>query len=199
MSDETVAKLVERCRKGDSQAEEKLFERHLQSLMVLVRGRISRKLKSRFDPEDVVQSAYRSFFGGLGKGQFSIAGEADLWRLLAAITLHKLHRKVARELAKKRTPQKEQRLGDGGSLAGLPPDVAAKAPTPSEAAALIEELELVMSSLDSLQRRMLELRLQGHTVEEIASETNRSERTVRRLLDKLKTDLEQRLQESQGC
>jgi hypothetical protein len=46
------------------------------------------------DAEDVLQSAFRSFFGGLENGKFAVEGEGDLWGLLAAITLHKLYRQV---------------------------------------------------------------------------------------------------------
>jgi DNA-directed RNA polymerase specialized sigma24 family protein len=42
---------------------------------------------------------------------------------------------------------------------------------------------------------MLEMRLQGFRLEEIAAEVQRSERGVRRLLDKVKERLNQRLAE----
>ena len=65
--------------------------------------------------------------------------------------------------------------------------------TPSEAIGVVEELEQVMNQLSPVQRRMVELRLQGYSLDEIASQTNRSERTIRRLLSGLKDDLERRL------
>ena len=62
-------------------------------------------------------------------------------------------------------------------------------PSPVEAIALAEELEQVMRRLEPLHRRMLELALQGYGVEEIASDTQRSERTVRRVLERVKEEL----------
>jgi DNA-directed RNA polymerase specialized sigma24 family protein len=47
---------------------------------------------------------------------------------------------------------------------------------------LVEELELVMDRLAPLQRRMVELRLQGYELAEIGAATLRSERTVRRVI-----------------
>jgi len=199
MSDESVAELVARCREGDSQAETLLFERHLQSLLALVRARISTRLAPRFDAEDVVQSAFRSFFGGLDRGEFEVEGEVALWGLLAAITMHKLHRQVAHHHAQKRSVLNEQPLEDEGRLRGLRPEVAAEEPTPDEAAALVEEVERIMKTLNPLQRRMLELRLQGYTIEEIAGQTKRSDRTVQRLLEKLKDELELRLRQSRNA
>ena len=51
-------------------------------------------------------------------------------------------------------------------------------PTPEEALALADELEWILAQLDPSARRMLELRLQGAQLSEIARETGRSERTV---------------------
>jgi DNA-directed RNA polymerase specialized sigma24 family protein len=42
---------------------------------------------------------------------------------------------------------------------------------------------------------MVELRLQGHSLEEIAAATQRCERTVRRALEQVKERLEQRYHE----
>jgi DNA-directed RNA polymerase specialized sigma24 family protein len=52
-----------------------------------------------------------------------------------------------------------------------------------------------MRGLDAHQRRILELRLQGYTLEEIADETRHSLRTVRRRLEHIKQSLEQRYQQ----
>jgi DNA-directed RNA polymerase specialized sigma24 family protein len=43
-----------------------------------------------------------------------------------------------------------------------------------------------MSKLEPLERRMLEMRLQGYNLEEIAAATQRTERTVRRALTEVK-------------
>lgn len=196
MSDDTVVDLVRRAREGDAQAEAQLFDLHLQSLLALVRKRISPKLAARFDPEDVVQSAYGSFFGGLGRGQFEVDGGDALWSLLVSITLHKLHRRVKFNVAQKRNVFVEQQPNDDSRWEGLRPELPADAPTPHEEAALLEEVAWLMNSLNALQKNMLDLRLQGYTIDEIAQRTNRSERTVRRLMERLKIDLEQRLQES---
>ena len=175
-----------------AQAATLLFRRHLDRLMALVRARISPKLKSRLDPEDVLQSAYRSFFGGLEDGRFVVERSVELWSLLAAITLHKLHRQVAFHAARKRSVQREETF-QTDSLLGLQPEFVAQMPTPDEAAALVDELEQVMSRYSTLERCILEFQLQGLDVDEIALKVERSDRTVRRLLEKLRNDLRSRL------
>ena len=65
MPDQNSIQLLNRVRSDDSGAAEELFERYLQRLLALVRTRLPGKLARRVDPDDVVQSAYRSFFTGL--------------------------------------------------------------------------------------------------------------------------------------
>ena len=74
---------------------------------------------------------------------------------------------------------------------GLSP--TCREPSPEEAASLIEETELMMGRLSALQRHILQLRLQGYTVDETAREAKCSERTVRRTVEVARSDLEKRL------
>ncbi|HWE36834.1 MAG TPA: ECF-type sigma factor, partial [Isosphaeraceae bacterium] len=75
---------------------------------------------------------------------------------------------------------------------GVEYEAMARGPSPSEAVAVVDELERVMEPLKPHHRRMVELRLQGHLIDEIAAETGRSERLVRRVLDQVKRELSQR-------
>lgn len=67
----------------------------------------------------------------------------------------------------------------------------AQDPSPEEAVALADVLEKLMRDCRPLDARMLELRLQGYTLAEIAVETQRSEGTVWRVLNRVKQHLEQ--------
>jgi hypothetical protein len=185
--------LLARWQQGDIGAADELFGRYTEQLVALARGRISGKLAGRLDPEDVVQSACRSFFAHVER--YTLHRTGDLWRLLAAITLHKLHHQVGHHMAAKRSVTREQRLGNGaGSL-----ELVARTPSPDEAAALIDEVERLMRALAPLHRRMLELRLQGYRIAEIALDTKRSERLVRKVLDGVKAELLRRDGDGEGA
>jgi DNA-directed RNA polymerase specialized sigma24 family protein len=106
--------------------------------------------------------------------------------------LHKLQHQVRRNTAEKRTAAREQHFGSEDSLLGVQSHLAAEGPSPAEAAALVDELERVMRGLEPVHRQMVELRLQGYNHEEIATQTRRSECTVRRVLKSLKQQLEER-------
>jgi hypothetical protein len=109
MAENESADLLARWRDGDQQAAAALVERFTERLLALTRGQLSEKLARRVDPEDVVQSAYRSFFAGARDDRYVLQRSGDLWHLLAAITLHKLHHQVARHTAGRRSVERGKR------------------------------------------------------------------------------------------
>jgi RNA polymerase sigma factor (sigma-70 family) len=180
-----TVELFARYRQGDQQAATALFERYLLRLTALARARLAAKLSARVDPEDVIQSAYRSFFIGAREGRFSIEQSGDLWRLLVTITLRKLYRQAARYTADVRDIGRERRISPDAEWTE---QVIARDPTPDEVVAVADELESLLSSLPAASRRIVELRMQGESLEEIARVVNRSERTVRRALKEIQDD-----------
>lgn len=189
MADQASIDLVARWRNGDQQAATELFHRYATQLIAIASGRLSARLAQRIDPEDVVQSAYRSFFAAAQAGRYDLERGGDLWGLLVSITLHKLHHQVRWNSASKRAVGREQVLGKDNHL--LAAALLAQEPSPVEAVALADEVEQLMRGLELVDRRIFELRLQGYNLEEIAAETQRSERTVCRVLDRIKLQLEQ--------
>ena len=175
---------------GDPKTAGELFCRFANRLIALARSRLPRKLDQQVDPEDVVHSAYRSFFAAARDGRYDRQQGGDLWQLLVTFTLHKLYRQVERLKAQKRTVDREQHFGSEDSLLGLKAQVFTREPSPVEAVALAEELEGVMRRLPAPQRRILEMRLQGHAIDEIAARIGCTERTVRRALERVRQELE---------
>jgi RNA polymerase sigma-70 factor (ECF subfamily) len=189
--DDASVKLIAQWRTGDERAADELFRRYANRLIAMARSRLSSKLSRRLDPEDVVQSAYRSFFAGAREGQFDIQRGGDVWKLLVAIVLHKLRNQAKHHMADKRSIVAEQPFGSEDSLLGMQAEVVAQAPTPLTALALVDELEHVMRDLEPEGRRILELRLQGHTQYEISTQTDRSVASVCRTLAWVKEQLEE--------
>src|SRR6187549_2626521 len=104
------AQLLDRCVAGDSVAEAQLFERYVVRLTLLARSRLSQRLASRVDPEDIVLSAYRSFFLAARQQRFDLRHSGDLWRLLVKITLAKVVDQAEFHQAQRRTVDREQPL-----------------------------------------------------------------------------------------
>ena len=110
--------LVSRWRAGDQDAAKELFDRYASRLVALARKQISQRLASRVDPEDVVQSVFRSFFGRVKAGKFHIEEQDDLGKLLVRITVHKTLRKVEFHQAAKRDPRMEAKSPWTASMRG---------------------------------------------------------------------------------
>lgn len=194
-TDATEVQLLERWKNGDESAAKEIVERYVTRLIALARTRLSAKLRRRVDPEDVVQSAYRSFFRHAADDRYVLDRSGDLWRLLAAIVMNKLHGQVEFHTAQKRSIRMEESQASPGAdnASFINPAPFAKQPTVSEVLGVNEELQRTMHDLPENHQKILEMRLQGHNVPEIAEEIGRSERTVRRALENVRNLLEHRL------
>lgn len=188
--DDLSVNLLARWREGDQQAATELFQRYAERLVALANRRLSAKLTARVAAEDVVQSVYCSFFTGARDGRYVLQESGDLWRLLVTITLHKVQHQFKRHNSGKRAVGMEQPLRDADGSFLLPPELLVNDPSPEESVALTELLDRVMEGLDPVQKRIVELRLQGYNIGEIAEQTSRTRPTVRRVLDRVKQQLE---------
>ena len=196
--DAPSAELMARWRNGDQEAAEVLFRRYVERLLALARSRMTSWLARRVDADDVVQSAYRTFFVGVLAGRYTARRNGDLWRLLASITIHKVRHQVERHTAGKRAVSRERPFESESGPVRFQGRILAREPTPAQAAAWADTLEEVFRDLEPLERRMVELRLQGSGLDEIAAGVRRSERTVRRVLELVKGRLRQQCPEIAG-
>jgi RNA polymerase sigma-70 factor (ECF subfamily) len=179
MTDQGDDDLVARFRQGDQQAATELFHRYVSRLVALVRPRLSNKLRGRFDAEDVVQSAWRSFFRRVQADQIEVEG--DLWQLLATITLYKAIDRCRQHGTAGRDIAREQCSLSPKSLPDLVEKALAREPSPQEAElAFFEVLEHCQRDLPQRYRDLIALRLQGRAVAEITATMGCSRRTYER-------------------
>jgi RNA polymerase sigma-70 factor (ECF subfamily) len=176
-------------RVGDQDAATQLFRRFAHRLIGLARGHLDRRLQTKVDSEDVVQSVFKSFFPRAADGQFELANWEGLWGLLVVITLRKCGRKAEMFFGSHRDVRKEMTPAVTPENPDAHWDAFARDPTPSEAAILAETVEQVMQGLKESDRMILELRLQGHTAKEIGERVERSESTVNLVLKKIRKRL----------
>src|SRR5690606_26030565 len=103
------------------------------------------------------------------------------------MALNKLRGKIEYFGAAKRNWHRENSavLGEAGLDAGHF-EAIAREPLPDAAAAVQDELEQWAAEVDPLAAAIVQLRLQGYQLEEIAAEVQRSERTVRRILGRVR-------------
>lgn len=177
-----------RLTEGDEQAADEIFNRFARRLVALARSRLSNLVRQQVDPEDIVQSTFRSFFVRHSKGDLDVRGWNSLWSLLAIITLRKCgHRTeyfyaACRDLHRQATPD---------SLATF--EALTREPTPAEAAVMTESLSELFATLDARDRSILEMKLQGESVAEISEALGCTERTVQRVLQRVREWLMERV------
>ncbi|HKI32300.1 MAG TPA: ECF-type sigma factor [Gemmataceae bacterium] len=192
MGDEadSMAEVVGRAREGDPEAAERLFAAYSERLTRLAEQHLSRKLAGRVDGEEVMLSAFRTFFRRAEKGEFRIDGSAQLWRLLVRLTLCKVAAKAREHTAGCRDVGAEVSAGNNGPLL----EAMAEGPDPSAAAELEDEIAALLQDLPEIHGHILRHRLEGRSVAEIAPLLGISRQAVYRVLDLLQERLAERIE-----
>jgi RNA polymerase sigma-70 factor (ECF subfamily) len=182
--------VMARLRAGDEAAAREVFQRFVQKLVRLARRQFDAVLRRKVDPEDVVQSAYKSFFLRYGEGKLAVESWGNLWGLLTLITMRKCLDRVEYLRAAGRDVKREAAAHPGAAGAGPWWEPIAREPTPEEAAVLAETVERLLRDLDAGERPILEMSLQGYTTQEISQRLVLAERSVRRLRQRIRKQLE---------
>jgi len=177
-----------RLKHGDNAAASELFTRFSHQLVTLAVRNIHGGLRHKVDPEDVVQSAYKSFFVRYGAGKVDAVNWNSLWGLLTLITVRKCAERAAYHQAQRRDGARERSQSDDSAAW---PDPIGREPTPDEAALLAETIEQLFADLDEDERPVLKLSLEGYSTREISERLGRAERTVRLLREGVRHRLEQ--------
>jgi RNA polymerase sigma-70 factor (ECF subfamily) len=181
MSDDR--ELVNEVQAGSESAAKDLFDKYCERLLRLAKRRIGQRMSSRFDPEDVVQSAFRTFFTRVKNDEFEFAHEDDLFKLLVRLTVRKTLRRIQYHRADKRNPEVEMgHQSDGSEIFA---HVASGEPTAEVEVALLDEFEKFVGQLPDLDRQVLELKVQGYSTVEIADRLGTYDRKVRRIIERL--------------
>lgn len=175
--------LLVRFRQGEQDAATALYLRYAKRLQALARKQTAADLARRFDPEDVVQSVFRTFFRRVSQGHYDIPAGDELWRLFLVISLNKI-----RDLAAFHRAAKRDVSATVGVAAGPPAQAVSN---DGEALGTLQSvIDDILAALPDVQRQMVELRIEGHEVAAIAARTQRSKRTVERVLQQFRDQLQ---------
>jgi RNA polymerase sigma-70 factor (ECF subfamily) len=178
--DASFDRLMSRLRAGDDQTAAAVFHRFAAQLIDVSRGQLDSWMRSKVDPEDIVQSVFRSFFLRCREGDWHFINWDSLWGLLTLVTLRKCSNLCTYLCRECRDTRREV----DPVLAirpGAPEEPIDPAPTPLEAAVLTETVERLLNGLEPPERAVVELTLQGYSAAEIAERLGRAGRSVRRV------------------
>jgi DNA-directed RNA polymerase specialized sigma24 family protein len=185
----SVSGWLEGLKAGDEQATAALWQRFCDRLQRLARKKL-RHSRRVVDEEDIALSAFKSLCLGARRGRFPKLTDRDsLWGLLVFITGQKAADWIAHDRRKKRGGGKvrgHSALVGGEANSSLVDfdRFLASSPGPETLNIWAAEYERLLDRLGNRTlRKIAELRVQGHTVDEIAEKLAVARRTVHRKID----------------
>lgn len=183
MDSQPFEQLVASFAAGEPVATAEVFDRFRARLVALARQRIKDpRLLAKFDPEDIVQSVFLTFWRRCRDGEFALEDWDAFWSLLAKITERRCHKywKLYRQTSKRDTDRETANAAEVGS----------SATDPVRAAIVSDLLERLLGQLDENSQLTLVLKLQGCTETEICETLKCSVRSVRRRAARIREVME---------
>jgi RNA polymerase sigma factor (sigma-70 family) len=187
-SPENIALLLTRVREGDDAAMAELLQRYEPKIRLTARYLLRPILRRYLDSIDVAQSVQVHLMSGLRGGRFDLPDSETFVAL--AVTL--VRRKVAHHW---RRLQREHLLRFGVSegatnrASRLTPPFAPG--DPALTAERSEQLQRIWQILDPTERRLVELRMQGHSTEAAATQMGCAANVLRVRLSRLRKRLQE--------
>jgi RNA polymerase sigma-70 factor (ECF subfamily) len=175
--------LMRRLAEGSEDAARELLERYSGHILRIVRRKLHRKLRSKFDSVDFVQAVWASFFADAPRQQAFDHPQA-LVAFLVTLAQNKVIDAVRQRFQTQKYNVNREHALDG-SVALQAAALAAREPTPSQKVSEDEEWQRLLTDLPANYQRMLLLLREGHTQKSVARELDVNEKTVRRWLEKL--------------
>ncbi|HVK11613.1 MAG TPA: sigma-70 family RNA polymerase sigma factor [Gemmataceae bacterium] len=175
------ATLLHQFQGGEGEAATALYLRYAGRLRAMAAAQATSDLNRRVDPEDIVQSVFRTFFRRAAAGEYEVPAGVDLWKLFLVIGLNKVRAVAAHHKAAKRDVR--QTAGED-ALEAAPP-----ANPEDDLRVLQLTIDELLAPLPPVHREIVTLRIAGHEVAEIAAKTGRAKRSVERILQEFKASL----------
>lgn len=173
--------LLRKFKGGSEDAATEIFLRYARRIHGLADAQIGTDLKSRFDGDSIVQTVFRTFFRRAKDGQYDVASGDDLWKLFLVISLNKIRRNAGFHRADKRDPKRTVSIHDAEK------DEACF--DQSSLSVLTLTIEEIVEKLPENHQQIVQFRIDGMTVEEIAEKTKTARRTVERVLQSFRENL----------
>lgn len=186
--------LVRRLRDGEGDAASDLYLRYADRLHRLARKQTSAELARRVEPEEIVQSVFRTFFRRVSTGVYSVPEGKELWGLFLVIALNKIRHAAVYHRAARRDIRRTTSADELAASAYILQDHVADSTALTVLQLVIDD---ITSKLAEVKREMIRLRIEGHEIEEIAQQTGRSSRSVERTLQEFRQALAAKLQDGE--
>ena len=176
------ASLLQQVRGGESNAATQLYLRYANRLRALAAAQTGPEVARRVDPDDIVQSVFRTFFRRVAKGEYDVPAGEELWKLFLVMGLNKVRAVAQYHKAAKRDVRQTT------STEGLSAPPATN--EEDDLRVLQMTIDEMLAPLPATHREIITLRIAGHDVKEISEKTGRAKRSVERILQEFRANLE---------
>jgi RNA polymerase sigma factor (sigma-70 family) len=173
MSTEALEALLARLSSGDDDAAAEVFATYAPYLRMVVRRRLTAKLRAKFDSLDVVQSVWVDLVRGFRRGAWKFEDAQQLRAFLTTATRNRFLNRVRRH---HRSLEREQPLSDSSDLS------PAAQPCPSEVAQAADVWAQLLQRCPPAHHELLRLKRDGLALHEISQRTGLHPSSVRRVL-----------------
>ncbi|HEV3203436.1 MAG TPA: sigma-70 family RNA polymerase sigma factor [Gemmataceae bacterium] len=188
---DSFANLIVRLRQGDQDAATMVFERYSARLLRLAFKNLDAAICSKVDPDDLIQSAFRSFFHRTVSGEFLVPSSwQELGNLLEAITFRKCVNKNKYFHRASRDVRREIALGTRLDSSSPEFEPVAEGPTAEEVNVLEETIHQLLNCFIEPHKQIVALLLKGWTPVQISERLHCTERTVYRVLHRAQAHLQ---------
>lgn len=172
--DDSLDPWIERLNRGDSEAVERVLQSCEPSLRIAVRRRLGRRLRTKVDSMDIVQSVFAGVVPGFRNGGWRFAGRPQVMAFLRRVAWRRL---ADRHQEHRNALDREQSLADvpDGKIPQTP------SPRPSEVAQGHEFWKRILETCPPAHQEAVRLRARGYRIGEIADRTGLHEGSVRRI------------------
>ena len=211
MRDNEIRSVNRRLNAGTDSVAAEVDERFRQRLCILVARELNEIYKKRQDPEDIVQSTFKSFYRRAEDGEFHFKHEGAIWMLLQQMVRRKMLHRIEKDCAQKRNVRRERVIREkaldaipcgSARLLGDALELALKSePSPFPEIyqlqlfgySIGEVVDVVLTQLDLSYAEILQLRLQGNAVVDIAERVGLGTEVVRYRIQRISSRLQQLL------
>lgn len=184
MTETDFQALIDRARTGDEEALAEVLSEFEPEVRTIVRSKLPRILRSEFDSVDFVQAVWKSLLEFSGELPDQFDSPARLKGYLAGMARNKVLEAYRRRTkTRKYDIEREEPLYIRRGRTERLREIAGRDPTPSQQIQAEDSFERALARLSELERKAVELRLSGLTLEQVASATGIEVRSLRRLLE----------------
>ena len=151
-----ISQLIARAKAGDDTAIREFLNRFEPEVRIMVRGRLPKSLRTRFDSMDFVQAVWQSFFTDLKGSSRQFENVHHLRGFLAGVARNKVfeeHRRLTR--TKKHAMEREQSLYVRRGSREVELELISPEPTPSQAVQASDRLAQLTAGCSPFEVRVI--------------------------------------------